>query len=688
MKTLAIDPAAGEIERLERCIGDLVALVALPASWADAAPAHIARTALDLLERMLALDLVFVRLVHPSADSPLSMARVAPGLRLSARAHAVGAMFDVWLERTPARWPAVLRERVGDGELSLVPLAIGFQAEFGVLVAGSARPDFPSQTERLLLTVAKNQFLMTLEAARRLREQKRLTEALDRRVAHRTAELAAANEDLRASEASYRTIIDTSPECVKVIARDGTVLQLNAAGAAMGGATSPEAVIGRDFFTFLAPEDRERYREFHEQVCAGQRGFVEYSIVSLQGERRRMETHAAPLALPDGTTALIGVSRDVTSRREAEARLRRSETFLVEAQRLSLTGSFSWRFGTDRIAWSEQVYRIFELDPDVPLTLDLIRSRIHPDDVALFKDSVALARSHGVGFEYELRLLMPDRSVKHLHVVAHAAREQDGDAEYIGAVQDVTDRRRSQEALDEARAELARVSRVMSFGMLTASIAHEVNQPLAGVVTNAGTCLRMLAADPPNLDGARETLRRTIRAGLRASEVVTRLRSLFARKGGTEESVDLNEAAREVIAVTTGELRRSQVTVRDELGSDLPPVFGDRVQLQQVILNLLLNAADAMSGIVGRSRQLVIRTGQDGGGVWLSVEDAGVGFAAEDAERLFDAFYTTKPEGMGIGLSVSRSIIERHHGRMWASRNEGPGATIGFSVPAGVDTKV
>lgn len=686
--TIAIDHAAEEIKRLERCIGDLVALVALPASWVGAEPAHIARTALDTLVGMLAVDLVFVRLVHPFKDSPFAMARAAPGRRLPARADTVGAMFDVWLDRNPSRWPRVLRERFGDEELSIVPLAIGLQAEFGILVAASARPDFPSQIERLLLTVAKNQLVMALEEARRLSEQKRLTETLDRRVAHRTAELAAANEELRANEANYRAIVDTTPECVKVIARDGTLLQVNSAGAAMGGAPSPAAVIGFDYFQFVAPEDRDRYREFHERVCAGQRGVLEYSIITLQGERRRMETHAAPMAQYDGSVAVLGVSRDVTARRQAEELLRRSEAFLAEAQHLSLTGSFSWRLGTDQIAWSDQVYRIFELDPGVPVTLELIQSRIHPDDVALFRDIVAQARSDGSGFEYELRLRLPGRSVKHLHVVAHAARDQDGDAEYIGAIQDVTERRRAQEALDQARSELTRVARVLSLGTLTASIAHEVNQPLAGVVTNASTCLRMLAADPPNLDGARETLRRTIRDGHRAAEVVTRLRGLFARKEVGQERVDLNEAAREVIAVTTGELQRSRVAVREELASDLPRVSGDRVQLQQVILNLLLNAADAMSGVVGRPRQLVVRTGRDGSGVWLSVEDAGVGFAAAEAERLFDAFYTTKPEGMGIGLSVSRSIIERHQGHLSATQNPGPGATFTFSVPAASDTKV
>jgi C4-dicarboxylate-specific signal transduction histidine kinase len=279
---------------------------------------------------------------------------------------------------------------------------------------------------------------------------------------------------------------------------------------------------------------------------------------------------------------------------------------------------------------------------------------------------------------------MPDRSVKYLHVVAHATRGVDGQLEYIGAVQDVTQRRLSEDALGKARSDLAHVARVTSLGVLTAAIAHEVNQPLSGIITNASTCLRMLAANPPNVDGARETARRTIRDGNRASEVITRLRAMFGKKNTITQSVDLNEAAREVIALSLNELQRNRVILQPELADDLPLVTGDRVQLQQVILNLLRNASDAMREIDDRPRELLIRTERDGAdGVRLSVQDAGVGLEAQDADRLFEAFYTDKSDGMGIGLSVSRSIIESHRGRLWAMPNEGPGATFAFSIPRG-----
>ena len=364
--------------------------------------------------------------------------------------------------------------------------------------------------------------------------------------------------------------------------------------------------------------------------------------------------------------------------RTAEA-LKRSEAQLARAQQLSSTGSFSWRPATDEIMWSEEIYRIFELDPAEPMTLDLIRARVHPEDDALFREVTERAQT-GSDFECEHRLRMSNQSVKYVRLVAHGTRDEEGELEYVGAIQDVTPRRLSDEALDKVRAELAHVARVSSIGALTASIAHEVNQPLSGIVTNASACLRMLAADPPDLEGARETARRTIRDGQRASNVVARLRALFRKKSAPTESVDLNEATKEVIALLSSELQRTEVILRVELAEDLPSVAGDRVQLQQVVLNLLLNASEAMRGIDERPRRLTIRTERDAAdGVRLSVRDVGVGLP-QDSEKLFQAFHTTKSGGMGIGLSVSRSIIENHRGRLWAEQNVGPGATFAFCI--------
>jgi signal transduction histidine kinase len=378
------------------------------------------------------------------------------------------------------------------------------------------------------------------------------------------------------------------------------------------------------------------------------------------------------------------LEREIAERRRVEEELRRSEAFLAEGARLSQIGNFSWHVATDAIAWSDQLYRIYELEIGSPVTLGLIRSRVHPEDESLFEMMVDKARGGGEDFEWAYRLQMPDGTIKHLHAVARATGDLRGHLEYIAAVQDITARRLSQEALDKARAQLAHFSRVMSLGALTASVAHEVSQPLSGIITNANTCLRMLDADPPNIDGARETAKRTMRDGRRAADVIKRLRALFSGQPPTMEWVDLNEATREILALASSELQGHQVALRLALADGLPPVLGDRVQLQEVIANLLRNAVDAMSRVGDRSREVLVQTEPaDGGAVRLSVRDAGVGFTAATSDRLFEAFYTTKSDGMGIGLWVSRSIVESHHGRLWAAPNDdGPGATFAFLLPA------
>jgi len=369
-------------------------------------------------------------------------------------------------------------------------------------------------------------------------------------------------------------------------------------------------------------------------------------------------------------------------RAQAEETLKRSQVFLAEAQRLSSTGSFAWRVPTGEIIWSEETYRIYEIDPALPVTFDLVGTRIHPEEASWFQSLLGRASSEGRDLEFEHRLQMPDQSVRYLHVAAHATRDSAGQLEYIGAVQDVTERRRAEDALNRLRGELAHMARVTTLGALTASIAHEVNQPLSGIITNASTSLLMLADDPPDIDGALESAQRTIRDANRASEVIARLRALFKKASIASESVDLNEATREVLALSVSELQRAQVVVRAELADDLLPVKGDRVQLQQVVLNLVLNATEAMSAIEDRPRELVVRTERDEGDhVRLTVRDTGAGFDPQSANRLFETFYTTKREGMGIGLSISRSIIERHQGRLWAAANDGPGATFAFSIP-------
>jgi signal transduction histidine kinase len=324
-------------------------------------------------------------------------------------------------------------------------------------------------------------------------------------------------------------------------------------------------------------------------------------------------------------------------------------------------------------------------------TLDFVRSypeawmtAVHPEDRETARKAFWEGVRSGEGFAFETRSLRAQDRIYRRHL-QQAVVLRDGEGrvlKFVGTTTDVDDQKRAENASNMLRLELARKAKISSLGALTAEIAHEVNSPVTGIVTNAGTCLRTLSADPPNIDSAREAARRMIRDGKRVSEVIARIRGFFSTEESSDENVNLNEAAREVIVLCLDEIQTDGIVLRQELANDLPEVRGNRGQLQQVILSLLRNASDAMSGVEDRPRELVIRTERDRGHcVRLTVQDTGVGIQPQDMERLFEAFHTTKNGGSGIELLVSRSIIERHSGRLWATPNNGPGATLSFSIP-------
>jgi PAS domain S-box-containing protein len=389
------------------------------------------------------------------------------------------------------------------------------------------------------------------------------------------------------------------------------------------------------------------------------------------------------------------VGIDVEEQKVAEAALRRSEEKLRRSEArfrdyAEAASDWLWETGPDhRFTWfslpGTSVHQ-----PSNPI--GRARWDIAADveeEPEKWRRHIATLDAHEPFRGFTYRTVRGDGSIAYLAASGKPVFDVDGGFQgHRGVATDVTAAVRAEQAekaLHQARVELAHVSRVTTLGELAASIAHEINQPLSGIITNANTCLRMLAADPSNVEGARETTRRSLRDANRASDVIARLRALFSRKEPVMDSLDLNEATREVVALSLSELERSRVVLRAELADDMPLVSGDRVQVQQVILNLVLNAVDAMSGVNDRPRELIVRTERDeDNGVRLSVRDAGVGLA-QGVEKLFEPFYTTKRGGMGIGLSVSRSIIESHHGRLWAAPNDGPGATFAFFIPCGLD---
>jgi PAS domain S-box-containing protein len=491
-----------------------------------------------------------------------------------------------------------------------------------------------------------------------------------------------AEEALRASERNLNLIINTIPTLAWSARPDGSLDFSNQRWLDYTGLAD-----GRDWkwTPAIHPDDLGYLTDYWRSILAtGEPGEIEARFRRFDGSYRWFLFRAN--ALRDESGKIVkwyGINIDIEDRKRAEDELRRAYNSFADAQRLSKTGSFITDLVGDDHNWSEEAYRIFEFNLGTKVTVQRIRDIIHPEDLPTFEDTISRAMS-GVHVNFAFRIVTGRGAVKHVRGVAHVIEHVEGRPLFVGALQDVTESKLAEEALDKARSELAHVARVTSLNALTASIAHEVNQPLAGIVTNASTCLRMLDGHPPNLEGARETVRRTLRDGNRAADVIKRLRALYSKKEFTLEPVDLNEATREVIALSLSDLQRNRVVLRSELFDDLPPVTCDRVQVQQVILNLIRNATDAMVGIDDRPRQLLIRTErEDGDGVRVTVRDAGVGLDRQSMEKLFDAFYTTKSGGMGIGLSVSHSIIERHHGRLWAEPNDGPGATFSFSIPFG-----
>jgi PAS domain S-box-containing protein len=387
--------------------------------------------------------------------------------------------------------------------------------------------------------------------------------------------------------------------------------------------------------------------------------------------------------------AILETNNDITERKQAEDALRRSDAYLTEAQKLSLTGSFGWKVSSGELFWSEESFRIFGYDRTAKPSLELVIQRTHPADVARVRQLIDRAARDRRDWELEHRLLMPDGAVKSVNVVARAVRDASGGVEFLGAIRDVSAAKQAEQELRQAQAELAHITRVTTLGELTASIAHEVNQPIAAVATSAAAGLSWLKAEPPNLDEVRATLDYIAKDAQRAGDVMHRIRALARKAPLRMARFDVNEAVLDVIALTRNELVRHGVSLQTRLATGLPLIEGDRIQLQQVILNLILNAVEAMSGIDDGVREVRISTGREASNaVLVTVCDFGPGLDPQNVDHLFKAFYTTKPAGLGMGLAICRSIIQAHGGRLWATANEPRGAVFQFTLPLERDETV
>lgn len=827
MSQNATDPAQ-EIRRLQRCMSDLVSVLALPAILNNSEPSQILETFLDALINLVDLDFLYAQARVASHEEPIEVLKTFESNGLT-RDEIRQALHPWFGEDRTDNLPAMRRLK-GDREISILPLQLGIEGNLGFIAAGSQRLDFPQQTERLVISVAVNQVAVLLQRAQLLSEQRHVARELDERVAQRTAELAAANQELRReiverqeveerlresevllkkSEAKLWQVIDTIPTLSWCNLPDGSNEFLSKGWHEYTGLPPEEAHGWGWQVAFHSDDLSPLMKRWQEVLISGEPGEIESRLRRSDGVYRWFLIRMEPFRDETGTIVRwYGTSTDIHDRKLAEEAVLASERNLsliintmpvlawsaqpdgsvdffnqrwlnytglspaqaqgwgwaqafhpddlgrltdywqsiiatgesgkIEARLQQFDGSYRWFlfwasplrdesgsiikwYGTNtdiddrkhaEEAVQERELNLREITETIPEMLwsatpdgavDYCNGRLlnysgllaeevmhygwtrllHPDDVDSAVEAWKSSIQTGNPYRVEVRTFHAADQTYRWCVTSALPLLDKGEriVRWHGTVVDMHDWKKAQEEIRNTQEELAKMMRATTLGQLTASIAHEINQPLSGIITNANTCLRMLDSDSPNIDGARETARRTLRDGNRASEVITRLRTLFNKKEVVMEAVDLNEAAREVIALSLSELQNRGVILRHALASTLPVVKGDRIQLQQVILNLLRNASDAMSSVENRQKRLVVTTEQDGENVRLTVKDSGIGFEAAACDRLFESFYTTKREGMGIGLSVSRSIIEAHCGRMWATANDGPGATFAFSIP-------
>ena len=438
------------------------------------------------------------------------------------------------------------------------------------------------------------------------------------------------------------------------------------------------------------PEDRTRVQQEIDRASQSDKDFdIEHRLLMPDGSVKHVHVvgHLLETGQP-GKTELVGAITDITERKRAETALRQTEAYLEEAQRLSHTGSWAWNVARrENIHWSQEQYRLFGLDPKHDSrSFETAFQRIHPEDRATFNNVVERAIRERSDFEVDFRIVLPDGSTKYSRSVGHPVFSASGElVEFVGTGIDITERRRAEkerERLRQVQADLAHITRATTMGELTASLAHEINQPITAAATDARTCLRWLAREQPDIGEARESAARMVNAVTRAADIISRLRQLFKKGAPQTNLVDVSEVIQEMVVLLRSEASRHSVSILTELSEDLPRVMADRVQLQQVLMNLMLNGIEAMQDTESEGRLTIRSLMAERGQLLISVSDTGVGLPREQADQIFNAFFSTKTQGTGMGLSISRSIIESHGGRLWATSNSGRGATFNFTLPS------
>ena len=674
-----------DAQRLRRALRDLVALSTVPAAWVGREPPAIAAGLADVLVNALHLDFAFVRLCDPNGGAAFEIAR-----------GSAWQAFPEWLQYHLAVNGRLSRTEIvrdiGNGAQRCrgIVIPVGIDAEGGLVAAACDRADFPTEIDQLLLSVAANHAATAFRTARLLDDRRRAEEAI------RESE-----QQLRKARDELETkVAERTAELQRSEAYLAEAQRLSHTGSLGWDVSSGKLYWSEETFRIFEcdPADEPTVEFVLQRTHPDDRTWVQQTVDRAVQERKDLDFEHR-LLMPDGSTKyvklvslawkedgsgslqFVGAITDITERKHAEEVLRRSEAYLSEAQRLSHTGSWAAIPATgEHTYFSEEAFRILGFDPaGRPPRFEELQRRFHPNDRARTTERFETAVREKVDFDVGYRIVHPGGEIREIQSIGHPVFGPSGDVvEFVGTVMDVTERRRA----EEERQALAHANRITTMGQLTASIAHEVNQPIAAVVTNAQAALRWLNMQPPDPVEVRQALDRIVSNGRRAGDVIGRIRALVTKAPPRKDKLDINDTIREVIALTRSELHRTGTLLQIQLADGLPLVPGDRIELQQVMLNLILNAVEAMSGSDEGSRELLISTEDDGAnGVRIAVRDWGPGLKPEGLDRLFDAFYSTKPGGMGMGLSICRSIIEAHGGRVWATNNVPRGAVLQFTLP-------
>jgi len=556
------------------------------------------------------------------------------------------------------------------------------EAAAAALVAGGPRYDIeyrvvrPDGTERIV----HSQGDVTWDASGRPLRQFGVLQDI--------TELRRTEEELRESEERFRTLVQFSFDVYwETDAQHRFIRQEFAAGLADAPAQGSEIGKTRWEVPYLEP-DAEAWRK-HRETLDAHLPFRDFELArpAPDGGKRYVSVSGLPVFDKSGRfIGYRGVGRHITERKRAEEALRRSEAYLSEAQRLSHTGTLAFN-ATGPLYWSEESYRIWELDPLQGLPhRETVLQRIHPDDRQRVDVETDAAVRQKRGFAFEFRIVLPDGTVKYIEATGHPLFSTDGElVEMVGTHVDVTERQHAQEEHDRLRQlelDLAHLNRLGMMGELTASLAHEILHPIATARNNARAAMRFLEMSPPRMADVTEALACIVRDVDRGKAIVDRIREHIKKAPPRNDRFDINEAIEEVIDMVRTPIDKNGVSVRTRLAAGLTSVWGDRVQLQQVVLNLILNAVEAMDPVEERGRTLSIRTEQSGAaGILVAVHDSGPGIDPEHLQRVFEPFYTTKPSGLGMGLSICRSIIDAHGGRLWADANQPRGTVFQFTLP-------